>query len=98
MNDHRPEEPISILRAIVRVIPASPVQPRPKGVCEVASWSDWALPNRRHAIVPRGVSLQETMPMQRCTLRRSRDPVFDSYAEKIAPVCLQNRPREGPIH
>lgn len=63
MNDHRPEEPISILRAKVRVIPASPVQPRLKGVCEVGSRSDWALPNRRHAIVPRAIPLQETVPM-----------------------------------
>ena len=98
MNDHRSEEPISILRAIVRVKPACSIQPRLKGVCEVFSRSDWTLPNRWHTIVPRGIPLQKTMPMQRCTLLRSCDAIFDSYAEKIAPICLQSRPREGPIH
>lgn len=98
MNDHWPKEPISILRAIVRVIPTSPIQPRPKGISEVASWGDWTLANGRYAIVPRGIPLQETMPMQRRTLRRFRDSVFDSDAENIAPICLQKRPREGPIH
>ena len=97
MNYHWPKEPISILRAIVRVIPTSPIQPRPKGVSEVASWSDWTLANGRHAIVPRAISLQETVPMQRRTLRMFRDSVFDSDAEKIAPIRLQKRPREGPI-
>ncbi len=97
MDDHWPEEPIGILRAIVRMIPAGPIQSCLKGVCEVLSRSDWTLPNGRHAIVIRGIPLQQTVPMQRCTLLRSRDSIFDSDIENIAPICFQQRPRELPV-
>ena len=98
MNDHRPEKTIGILCAIVRVIPTSPIKPRLKRVIEVLTRSDWTLPNGRHTIEPRGVSLQETMPVHRGSLRRICNSVLDSDSESITPICLNERCGELPVH
>ena len=75
MNDHRSEESISILRTIMRMIPAGPIRIGEETVRERRSRSNRALAHRRNPIEPRTHRtprniivrfLQHTMPVDGC--------------------------------
>ena len=77
MNDHRSEESISILCAIMRMIPAGPIRIGEETVRERRSRSNRALAHRRNAVEPRPYwtprnsvvrFLQHAMPVDGCAL------------------------------
>ena len=77
MNDHRSEESIGVLCAIMRMIPAGPVRICDEAIREITSRGNRALAHRRNAIKPGAhrtpqytlvMFLQDTMPVYRGAL------------------------------
>ena len=100
MNDHRSEESIRILCAIMRMIPAGPVRIGEETVREIRSRSDRALAHRRNAIEPRAHGtplstcvrfLQHTMPVDGCALfMQDGVLLFGSWFDVIVNINLKD--------
>jgi len=74
---HRSKGPVHILRTIVRMVPRSAIQFRFESISKVATRRDWALLNRWHSIIPRGIRLEKAMPVHRGALFWCREAIPD---------------------
>ena len=100
MNDHRSEESIRILCAIMRVIPAGPIRIGEETVREIRSRSNRALAHGRNAIEPRAHRtpfntcirfLQHTMPVNGCALfMQDRVLLFGSRFDVVININLKS--------
>lgn len=79
------------------MIPGSSIQLSFKLVRVALARGDRALVNTRDAVLPRGSSLQETVPVKSGTLLRTSDVVVQSDLDRISPVSLNGRSRVGPV-
>lgn len=99
MNDHRSEEPIGVLCAIMRMIPAGAVRICDEAVGEITARGNRALAHRRNAIKPRAHStpqyalvifLQHTMPVYRgAFFMQDSTLLFSSRFDPIMNVNLK---------
>ena len=104
MNDHRSEESIGVLCAIMRMIPAGPVRIGDEAVREITSRGNKALAHRRNAIKPRThgtpqytlvMFLQHTMPMYRGALFMQDSALL--FSSRFDPVMNSNLKGVSPM-
>lgn len=88
VDDHWAKESSGILGTIVRVIPRCTVEVCFKRVGERLSGSNWALLNGWDAIEPRGLSLEDAMPVQSSTFFWASDLIMHGDLESVTPVGL----------
>ncbi len=86
VNYHRSRQSIRILSAVMRMIPAGPVQAGIERVRKGAARCNGTLLNGWHAIKPRCLILQKAMPVERGSLFGPGDLVGDSDFDVIAPI------------
>ena len=104
MNDHRSEQSIGVLCAIMRMIPAGPVRICDEAVGEITSGGNRALAHRRNAIKPRAnrtpqytlvVFLQDTMPVYRGALFMQDSILF--FSSRLDSIMNGNLKGVSPI-
>lgn len=104
MNDHRSEESIGVLCAIMRMIPAGPVRIGDEAVGEITSRGNRALAHRRNAIKPRTYGtpqyilvmfLQHTMPVYRGAFFVQDSTLL--FSSRFDPIVNSNLKGVSPI-
>lgn len=104
MNDHRSEESIGVLCAIMRMIPAGPVRICDEAVREITSRGNRALAHRRNAIKPRThgtpqytlvMFLQHTMPVYRGALFMQDSTLL--FSSRFDPIMNSNLKGVSPV-
>ena len=88
IDDYWSCKSVCILATVMRVIPASTVQPSLEGIGERATRSNRALLDGWHAIKPRCLVLYKTMPVERCSFCRPSNIVRHSDLNSVTPICF----------
>lgn len=95
MDNNGPDETVNVLRRVVAVPPRSTVKLRTEAIREGAAGRNRALRNTRSAVHIRCPRLQETVPVERCTLAAV---VLHRDLNPVTPVGLNHRSWELVVH
>ena len=90
---HGTHDSSRVLGAVMCVVPTGSVKLCLVDIGERVPWSNGALTNCRHTVIPGSFFLEHTVPVHRCSFQWIVDLVMDSHVDNVSPVCLYGRPR-----